>query len=74
VDPVPDPLVIEESGSAGNRTQTSGSVARNSETRPQRRLTVAPTFQIRQFCYDSSHDKVCMESPALKALCMLCHI
>jgi hypothetical protein len=31
VDPVPDPLLLRKSGSAGNRTQTSGSVARNSE-------------------------------------------
>jgi hypothetical protein len=31
VDPVPDPLLLRESGSAGNRTRTSGSVARNSD-------------------------------------------
>jgi hypothetical protein len=30
VDPVPDPLRLRKSGSAGNRTRTSGSVARNS--------------------------------------------
>jgi hypothetical protein len=30
VDPVPDPLLLRKSGSSGNRTQTSGSVARNS--------------------------------------------
>jgi hypothetical protein len=30
VDPVPDPLLLRKSGSAGNRTRTSGSVARNS--------------------------------------------
>jgi hypothetical protein len=29
VDPIPDPLLLIESGSAGNRTRTSGSVARN---------------------------------------------
>jgi hypothetical protein len=29
VDPVPDPLIFRKSGSAGNRTRTSGSVARN---------------------------------------------
>jgi hypothetical protein len=29
VDPVPDPLLIRKSGSAGNRTRTFGSVARN---------------------------------------------
>jgi hypothetical protein len=31
VDPVPDPLLLRKSGSAGNRTQTSWSVARNSD-------------------------------------------
>jgi hypothetical protein len=31
VDPVPDPLLIRKSGSAENRTRTSGSVARNSD-------------------------------------------
>jgi hypothetical protein len=30
VDPVPDPLILRKSGSAGNRTQTSRSVAKNS--------------------------------------------
>jgi hypothetical protein len=29
VDPVPDPLLLRKSGSAGNQTWTSGSVARN---------------------------------------------
>jgi hypothetical protein len=29
VDPVPDPLLLRKYGSAGNRTRTSGSVARN---------------------------------------------
>jgi hypothetical protein len=31
VDPVPDPLLLRKSGSAGNRTRTSGSVGRNSD-------------------------------------------
>jgi hypothetical protein len=31
VDPVPDPLLLRKCGSAGNRTRTSGSVARNSD-------------------------------------------
>jgi hypothetical protein len=31
VDPVPDPLLLTKSGSARNRTRTSGSVARNSD-------------------------------------------
>jgi hypothetical protein len=30
VNPVPDPLLLRKSGSAGNLTRTSGSVARNS--------------------------------------------
>jgi hypothetical protein len=29
MDPVPEPLLLRKSGSAENRTQTSGSVARN---------------------------------------------
>jgi hypothetical protein len=31
VDPVPDPLLLRKYGSAGNRTRTPGSVARNSD-------------------------------------------
>jgi hypothetical protein len=31
VDPVTDPLLLRKSGSAGNHTRTSGSVARNSD-------------------------------------------
>jgi hypothetical protein len=31
VDPVPDPLLLRKSGSAGNGTRASGSVARNSD-------------------------------------------
>jgi hypothetical protein len=31
VDPVPEPLLIIKSGSTGNRTRTTGSVARNSD-------------------------------------------
>jgi hypothetical protein len=31
VDPVPEPLVLRKSGSAGNRIQISGSVARSSD-------------------------------------------
>jgi hypothetical protein len=34
--PIPDPLLLGKSGSAGNRTQTSGSIARNSDYIPQR--------------------------------------
>jgi hypothetical protein len=33
VGPVPNPLLLRKSGSAGNRTLTSGSVARNSDHR-----------------------------------------
>jgi hypothetical protein len=31
VDPVPDSLLLKKSGSAGNGTRTSGSVAKNSD-------------------------------------------
>jgi hypothetical protein len=31
VDPVPDPPLLRKSGTAGNLTRTSGSVARNSD-------------------------------------------
>jgi hypothetical protein len=31
VDPIPDPLLLSKSGSAGNRTQALGYVARNSD-------------------------------------------
>jgi hypothetical protein len=31
VDPVPNPLLLRKSGRVGNRTRTSGSVARNSD-------------------------------------------
>jgi hypothetical protein len=31
VDPVPEPLLLRKTGSAGNRTQTCGSVAKNSD-------------------------------------------
>jgi hypothetical protein len=31
VDPVPDPILLRKSGNPGNRTRTSGSVARNSD-------------------------------------------
>jgi hypothetical protein len=37
VEPIPDPLLLRKSGSIGNRTRTSGSVAKNLTTRPQRR-------------------------------------
>jgi hypothetical protein len=31
VEPVPDPLLLSKSGSVGNRTRASGSVARNQD-------------------------------------------
>jgi hypothetical protein len=34
VDPVPDPLLLRKSGSAGIRTRISGPVARNSNHQP----------------------------------------
>jgi hypothetical protein len=38
VDPVPDPLFLRKSRSAGNLTRISGSVTKISTTEPQRRL------------------------------------
>jgi hypothetical protein len=51
VDPVPDPLLHRKSGSAGNRTQTSGCVARNTDHQakeavyfllPKKKVKLAP--------------------------------
>jgi hypothetical protein len=42
VDPVPDPLLLRKSGSAGNQTLTSESVARNSDNK----TTEAVSFQL----------------------------
>jgi hypothetical protein len=41
VDPVPDPLFLRKSGSAGNRTRNSGSVARKSDH-----------FNIESYCHN----------------------
>jgi hypothetical protein len=41
MEPVPDPLLLRKSGSAGNGTQTSGSVARNSDN-----YTTEAVFQL----------------------------
>jgi hypothetical protein len=50
VDPVPDPLILRKSGSAGNRTrETSGSAA----TRPQRtnkRIVVPKCREVETRC------------------------
>jgi hypothetical protein len=42
VDPVPDPLLLRKSGSAGNRTRISGSVARNSYHRTTEKVLPCP--------------------------------
>jgi hypothetical protein len=39
VDPVPDPLLLRKSGTAGNRTRTSVSVARNSDHKTTEAVT-----------------------------------
>jgi hypothetical protein len=57
MDPVPDALVLRKSGSVGNRTRTSGSVARTLTTRPQRRST---------FFYITYINKVLTSQEALK--------
>jgi hypothetical protein len=46
VDPVPDPLLLRKSGSAGNRTRTSGSVARNSDYWNAEAVEVVPEAEI----------------------------
>jgi hypothetical protein len=43
VDPVPDLLLLRKSGSAGNRTRTSGSVARNSGHQTTGQLYLLPS-------------------------------
>jgi hypothetical protein len=50
VDPVPDPLLLRKSGSAGNRTRTSGSVVRNCDHETTEEVTetiVCVIFQTR---------------------------
>jgi hypothetical protein len=42
VDPVPDPLLLRKSGSTGNRTRTSGSVARNSGHQATEAVNILP--------------------------------
>jgi hypothetical protein len=46
VDPVPDPLLLRKSDSAGNRTRTSGSVARNSDHWNTKAVFFTPCFYI----------------------------
>jgi hypothetical protein len=40
VDPFPDPLLLRKSGSAGNRTQAFGPVARNSDHHTTKAVTM----------------------------------
>jgi hypothetical protein len=56
MDPVPDPLLLRKSGSARNRTRTSGYVARNSDhnTREAVRIEVLACQKQAQ----SSHQQV----------------
>jgi hypothetical protein len=44
VDPVPDPLLLRNPGSAGNRTRASGSVARNTDHLTTEAVSVQPKF------------------------------
>jgi hypothetical protein len=50
VDPVPDPLLLRKSGSAGNRTRASGSVAKNSDHQTTEAITVY--FYVKQIRYE----------------------
>jgi hypothetical protein len=45
MDPVPDPLLLRKPGSAGNRTRTSGSVARNSDHQTTEAVLKAPCIR-----------------------------
>jgi hypothetical protein len=49
VDPVPDPLLLRKSGSAGNSTRTSGSVAGNSQRRPISNTCVLLSIQFANY-------------------------
>jgi hypothetical protein len=61
VDPVPDPLLLRKSDSAGNRTQTSGSVT----TRPQRRSIYFVLHYIMLLCTDVNYVSLIQEMSAL---------
>jgi hypothetical protein len=50
VDPVPDPLLLRNSGSAGNRTWTSGSVARNSDHYTTKAVQLQPSAENKRKC------------------------
>jgi hypothetical protein len=56
VDPVPDPLLLRKSGSNGNRTRTSGCVARNSEQWTTEAVIVR-TLEIRKMSFAPSYFK-----------------
>jgi hypothetical protein len=57
VDPVPDPLLLRKSGSARNRTWTSGSVAESLISGPQRR-SVSQLFILVVRKYTSNTSRV----------------
>jgi hypothetical protein len=50
MDPVPDPLLLRKSGSVGNPTRASGSVARNSD-RYTAEAVVTATSEPLIFCH-----------------------
>jgi predicted nucleic-acid-binding Zn-ribbon protein len=70
VDSVPDPLLLRKCGSAGNRTWTSGSVARTLTTRSQRQK-INMHYIIRCVCvncdYITNHDYILF-------LCLRSHV
>jgi hypothetical protein len=51
VDPVPDPLFLRKSGSARNRTRTSGSLARNSEHKTTDSIANFQNIQLKLYSY-----------------------
>jgi hypothetical protein len=65
VDPVPDPLLLRESDSAGNRTRTSGSVARNSD-----HYTKETVALIYNYYKITSSYKICGMTVVLVSCCL----
>jgi hypothetical protein len=60
VEPVPDPLLLRKSGSAGNRTRISGSVARNPDHQTTEAVPIrdnSDKIRVGNSC--DSHNEVC---------------
>jgi hypothetical protein len=70
VDPVPDPLLLRKSGSAGNRTRPSRSVARNFDHYPTEEVfhmsQIIKNCGLRDFVGMILH----LQSPSYKKQCL----